>query len=318
MKGEHRIILQNQRVHYDLTIKRNITLIRGDSATGKTTMIGMLALYERLGKSSGISLSSDKTIRVLAGMQWRDYLSSMHDSIVFIDEQDDFVTKQEFAEAIQDTDNYYVLINRDSLPNLPYSVEEVYGIRASGKFHELHKTYNEFYRIYHPGNAVEAHPVQRVICEDSNSGYQFMEDYFRKKQIICTSAGGKSNIYPKALHMQESMLIAADGAAFGPEMDRLQRLALVRKNIWFYLPESFEWILLASDILRDAEVRSILENPQDFIESQKFFSWERFFLQLLRRKTEGTYLQYSKQRLNSSYLQGSLRQRIEHFLQDGR
>lgn len=65
-------------------------------------------------------------------------------------------------------------------------------------------------------------------------------------------------------------------------------------------------------------MRSILENPQDFIESQKFFSWERFFLQLLRRKTEGTYLQYSKQRLNSSYLQGSLRQRIEHFLQDGR
>lgn len=42
MTGRYRIIVQNRRLHYALEIKRNITIIQGDSATGKTTLIDML------------------------------------------------------------------------------------------------------------------------------------------------------------------------------------------------------------------------------------------------------------------------------------
>ena len=38
MKGTHRIIVQNKRIRYDFEIKRNITVIRGNSATGKTAL----------------------------------------------------------------------------------------------------------------------------------------------------------------------------------------------------------------------------------------------------------------------------------------
>ena len=56
--------------------------------------------------------------------------------------------RQDFARAIQQTDNYYVIVTREGLPALPYSVEEVYGIRTSGKYGSLKQSYHSFYRIY--------------------------------------------------------------------------------------------------------------------------------------------------------------------------
>ena len=42
MKGKKRVIIQNNRVHYEFVIKRNITIIQGDSASGKTTLVNMI------------------------------------------------------------------------------------------------------------------------------------------------------------------------------------------------------------------------------------------------------------------------------------
>ena len=39
MKGKHHIIVESARLKYEFDIKRNITIIQGDSAPGKTTLI---------------------------------------------------------------------------------------------------------------------------------------------------------------------------------------------------------------------------------------------------------------------------------------
>ncbi len=39
MRGAHRIIVQNKRIRYDFEIKRNITIIRGDSANKATAQV---------------------------------------------------------------------------------------------------------------------------------------------------------------------------------------------------------------------------------------------------------------------------------------
>ncbi len=38
MRGQYHVMVQNKRLRYEFDIKRNITIIRGDSATGKTTL----------------------------------------------------------------------------------------------------------------------------------------------------------------------------------------------------------------------------------------------------------------------------------------
>ena len=54
MKGKHKVVIKNNRLHYEFEIKRNITIIKGDSATGKTTLINMIRQFTNLGNSSGI------------------------------------------------------------------------------------------------------------------------------------------------------------------------------------------------------------------------------------------------------------------------
>ena len=49
MKGKYRIIVENKKIRYDFEVKRNITIIKGDSATGKTTLADMIAEYEENG-----------------------------------------------------------------------------------------------------------------------------------------------------------------------------------------------------------------------------------------------------------------------------
>ena len=35
MKGKHKVVVKNNKLHYEFEIKCNITIIKGDSATGK-------------------------------------------------------------------------------------------------------------------------------------------------------------------------------------------------------------------------------------------------------------------------------------------
>ena len=148
MKGIHHIVVHNKRVRYEFDIRRNITVIRGDSATGKTTLIDMIREYIDNGDANSVELMCDKKCYVVDGTTWKGQLSVINDGIVFVDEGNMFVSSDDFSRTIRDTDNYYVLVSRESLSNLPYSVDEVYGIHTSGRYGRLKQTYNEFHRIY--------------------------------------------------------------------------------------------------------------------------------------------------------------------------
>ena len=140
MKGKHLVTIKNNVLRYQFEIRRNITIIKGDSATGKTTLIDMVREYFENGEQSGVSLQCDKTCIVLEGRQWKVLLENIHDSIVFIDEGNLFITTDEFSSAVKKSDNYYVIVTREGLPNLPYSVDEIYGIKSSGKYGTLQQT----------------------------------------------------------------------------------------------------------------------------------------------------------------------------------
>lgn len=219
MKGKYHIIVQNQRVRYEFDIKRNITIIRGDSATGKTTLIDLLRNYMNLGWESGILVNCKKKCYVIDGINWKNRLSEIEDSIIFLDEVNNFTRTMEFAQIVKKSDCYFVIISRHNMENLPYSVEEIYGIHSSGKYHDLKRTYNELYHIYDVDDYKGKILPKRIIVEDSNSGYQFFKFLCDRAGIECLSARGKSNIKGLLESMtHENTLVIADGAAIGAEM----------------------------------------------------------------------------------------------------
>ena len=310
MKGKYSVFVQNNRLRYEFTISRNITIIRGDSATGKTTLLDLLNAYDRDGDSSGVLVKCEVPCVVIGGQRWEENLQFIHNSIVFIDECNRFIKSEDFAVRVKESDNYFVIVTRDDLPNLPYSVKEIYGIRESGKYAGLKQVYNEFYCLY--GEVADAELAQEslVIAEDSNAGFEFFSGLC-DEQIECISANGKSNVF-KALqeHREERVLVIADGAAFGCEMEKVMQLIKIGRRIVLYLPESFEWLILNAGIFDDSELKAILNAPSEYVDSKEFFSWERFFTDLLVKKSRGTYLQYNKRSLNKAYLQEKIKNKI--------
>ena len=310
MKGIHKVVVGTKYLKYEFELRRNLTIIRGNSATGKTTLVDMIRTHMNDGESGPVTLNCDKSCYVVEGNLWKGQLDNIQDSIVFIDEGNEFVKTKDFARAIQQTDNYYVIVTREGLPALPYSVEEVYGIRTSGKYGTLKRSYHSFYRIY-PDSTTEKIKPEKILTEDSNLGYQFFDAVCAEHQMQCDTANGKSNVfsYLKA-HRDEKILVIADGAAFGPEMDRVLQLVQTRENLVLYLPESFEWLILSSGILKDAETTQILQTPSGYIDSKEYFSWERYFTALLIEKAAGTYLNYTKKTLNEAYLRDGVKNAI--------
>ena len=91
------------------------------------------------------------------------------------------------------------------------------------------------------------------------------------------SMGGKSNVLSAVKSVgDKDVVIIADGAAFGPEMVSLFKLFPYRTGLRFILPESFEWLILKSGIIRDSKLNEMLSRPYEHIDSRFFFSWERF------------------------------------------
>ncbi len=316
MTGSYHITVANATVKYEFDIKRNITIIKGNSATGKTVLVDMIREYVLNGSDSGISLSCELPCRVVEGNTWEEQLSQINHSIVFIDEGNRFVASDDFATQVRAGKNYYVIVTREKLSNLPYSVTEIYGIRSSGKYSDLAPVYHETYHIYEEflHNIAAGEPVlpQEIITEDSNAGYDFFSAVIQnsRSNLICRSAGGKSNIFHTAAMPKDcSVLVIADGAAFGAEMERLCELIRSGADLHLFLPESFEWLILNSGIVKDIPNDEI-DHAENYADSEIYFSWERYFSHLLTQNTRNTPMAYSKDHLNKYYTSSNIIKRI--------
>lgn len=310
MKGRHHIVLETKRLKYEFDIRRNITVILGNSASGKTTLIEALAEYGRLSERGGIRLESDVACVVFSGSSnnWKTFIGGIKESIIFIDEDFSFVFSDEFARFVSESSNYYVIVTRRPLYNLPYSVNEIYGIRTTGKFNFPEKVYHEFYHIY-DSMPYTNEDSYTFLLEDSKSGFDFYRNVFGDK--LCKSSGGNANVSKILEEYTGNVAVIADGAAFGAYMNDLMSVADEKENVIIYLPESFEWLVLKSGIVRGEKLEEILQTPEDYIESSEYFSWERFFTALLIHCTENDEIKkYSKIKLVPFYYTGKNREAI--------
>ena len=84
MIGAVHVVVRNKRNSYDFTLWRNITLLQGDSGTGKTTLYEMIRAYSDSGNdNSGVKITCDKNIVVLEGQSWEEQLENLRNSIVY-------------------------------------------------------------------------------------------------------------------------------------------------------------------------------------------------------------------------------------------
>ena len=140
-------------IHF--SIRRNITIIKGDSATGKTTLLRILYEYLRIGRQSGYAVSTNASyyvyIRDEVGRDWKDALYPLKNTVIFIEENNEFVFTKVFASYVKESGNYFVFVTRAPLKMLPYSIHEII---TDGKRTDIKESYHEFTPLYNFTNDI--------------------------------------------------------------------------------------------------------------------------------------------------------------------
>ena len=120
MKGDFVIRIETKRIQYEFTIHRKFTVIQGDSGTGKTTLFNLVRGAHEKAPGVWVNCKVDCVPASAMGDDWKGYLQSHSNLIIFIDEDYKWVRSNEFAATSAKSDNYFVLINRDPLYGIPY------------------------------------------------------------------------------------------------------------------------------------------------------------------------------------------------------
>lgn len=285
MKGSYWFKAKSKKVLFEFSIRRNITIIKGDSATGKTTLLRILYEYLRIGRQSGYAVSTNASyyvyIRDEVGRDWKDALYPLKNTVIFIEENNEFVFTKEFASYVK----------------------------------ESKESYHEFKEIYSNYPIIENNKIQNVVTEDSNSGYQFWMHAFKNSNVTSSNGNGSLIKCVKELGLGDTLVIA-DGAAFGSLIETCISSFQIQteRRISLWLPESFEYLILKSGILKSEKLIQILDNIPEYVECEKYESWEKFFTEILITLTADGVEKYSKNILNSYYLQDWVVDKIKEQL----
>lgn len=313
MKGKYTVIISNNRLRYELVLERQVTIIKGNSGTGKSTLVNWVSTLVLEDRDTGYHCNMrDKLAVIQNRSKFAEEFKENHGKIYFIDEMVNLVFTKEFAEAVQGSDNYYVIVTRTGkgVGYLTYSIDSVYelGSEKVGKV-----TVNKLYQRYISG--VDRIKPDLVITEDSNSGYQMISNIFDCEVI---SAKGKDNVFnvlSENKSLYSKIYIIVDGASFGNCIERVYNE--LNDSIFLYTPESFEWMLLSVSLINRFVKGSELSKTYDYCDTRKYISWERYYTKLLKDISLGNlHIQYAKRKLPKMFLSDSVVKEIRNMLSD--
>lgn len=326
MLGKYYIKVSIGNRVYEFDVKRKITKITGDSAIGKSTLYSDIVdnslrhiSVERY-KDNKIEPTSVKLVTVDNSNY--EIIFNSSNNIILIDEFILNLRDNNIIDAIKYSDNYFILITREALGQVSYSVDEIYTLSM--------KTFNRVQHTYTlvPLNTLSINKSAMsekdilLLTEDSGAGNKFFREVF--KEFIVKSSNGKDNILSKLLDILSvypyyNIFVIADGAAFGSVIQSLTSIFENYPNVHFILPESFEYVLLQSIYTRVPETlenayipcMDIIERTYDVYDTCNTIkgeymhyddgSWEVYFKQILSDYTNHTKFSYGKSNIPAVY-----------------
>lgn len=327
MKGKYSFIIQDKYVRYEFEIRRNVTVLYGDSGTGKSTLVEMvMELHSHKAKGT-LKCNMAELVVGCNGMdEVADYIliSTSKGKIIFIDGECGYVRSKWFSDEVGKGENYFFIITRNDMDMIAYSVREMYQIKSERHGKQM---VNTLERRYVESDSDGSAIPDVVVCEDRCSGYEAMG------RIFCCdvqSAEGNSSVcsVARGLNKQgKGIYCIVDGAAYGAFVGEMMRLVRGKAGSGAYVGimmwESFEWAVL--DVIRHSRdigetFSMMLDEPWEYCDSRKFKSWERYFTYLLGLVCDkgvlGIPFKYSKKKLDSALKVGWLIGGVSGMLRD--
>ena len=239
MKGKYFLKVYNKRVSFEIEICRSVTIIRGDSATGKSTFINMLS-DSLAGGERGVKLQTDfdrdRITVINAARQIDDQIALNRRDMLFVaDEGINLGSHKAFVKYLQDSGSYLIYINRKNGTGfLQFAVSEIYTFKNERRDNytavKMFRKYIEEPRVYKP---------DLIITEDSNSGHDIIEHIVN---VPVMTSNGKDNMANKIAELKNikspNIYVLVDCAAFGNCIEKV-----LRQGVHVNMSESIEYLL---------------------------------------------------------------------------
>lgn len=300
---------------YDLKFDRRISVIKGNSASGKTTLVTAIQSIRDTDEGS-----IESTLPIILGNndRWETDLLTCSNCIIIYDEFKAFSTAKfnSMTQLLPQKNIYLLLITRvDSLVEFEennynkrkkaiggfsYSVNSIYKF----SFNISTRTYiNEPYYDYPVDNKSQP---DIILVEDSTAGFAFFKRLFKNTKVVAAT-NGKSSICDDLLELSKvynNILVLVDLAAFGCHMydfnDNFKKSSFIVRFVDKY--ECFEYFLLTTNLVNHIdEVQKVLASPDEYANDAN--SWENYFEELLQKVTyHKLYKQGHSSKLNVCYV----------------
>lgn len=268
------ITFKTELVEYRLRIASKVTILRGNSASGKT------ALKEFVCDAKSAEEQPCPVIEYVTvpGVDPIALLSTYQKgSVVFLDEDAvSEMVEEKTLNAAWHLPLYYVLITRLPLDDIQFGLSDVYQLKTEKGVTTVIPMYPKFDKLPE---------ADLYISEDSGSGNEYWSAYLHTAEPM----GGNRGWY----NCGDGCLIM-DGAALGTEIDKI-----LDAGRQLFAPQSFEYLLLRH--------YSSLTN-EDFVRllSADHLTYERLFEVLSCSTKEYLGFKYSKGNLPKFVLRDAL------------
>ncbi len=129
MLGKYVIDIKSKLINYTLELERSITIIKGCSGTGKTTLIDMLKAFERKKISNiKVSVTNNAQLHVIKDEDDLYSIDKYRGSnvILFMDEEFGYAVKDNrFLRLLKNSGCYFVFITRHGTGKLTYAISSL-------------------------------------------------------------------------------------------------------------------------------------------------------------------------------------------------
>lgn len=130
--------VEDRRISFDLLLRRKVTVVRGNSATGKTVLWDMI---NRSRTNPAVSVSCSKPVYALHDLvSCHSDLAALSGSVIIVDEDSPLYLNREFMNSVLDYNIWTVFITRDDRHlSIPFSMNEIYEFVSIGKVVTMHR-----------------------------------------------------------------------------------------------------------------------------------------------------------------------------------
>ena len=236
-------------INIKIKLVDRITILKGDSGTGKTVLVNTLISNSELVR---VEKSDDYAIRLVGNDYYKD-ITELKKSVLIFDDSSDVDTASFLAlcnSFCDVNDNYILIVGRDLVGSkisfINIALRSIYRLKNDGINYYLENYYID-------NKPTSLHPI---IIEDSVNGYKFFSNYFSD----VTSSHGKDNLIDVIIKSKNNKVwILFDTLSAGNIIDRI--LSVEKEIFWDINYGSFEEFLLETNAINKVYI-PVSINPE--------------------------------------------------------